>query len=267
MEGRPTTDRSNGMPDPSREDLARHLVTSRIAGSVRTPVWDVLRKPGLIAAGDPEQCFGLSGLQRYTPAEILDQVTAQFGWTHTPGEPSDGPTWIDPELLLAELDRAAERVARAAQSGEHVLFATGHPTGMLGLYQQLCLAMRDAGAKVSRPGDGLAFSFHGHRRRIVYVGRVAVLASNANLYHTHHAHPMELVLEQAGEVDLVVADHGWAGAAAERGIDLVAVADINDPALAMAKAEGRVGVVLGMDDNVLPAAYDPVADYLVAGLR
>jgi hypothetical protein len=78
---------------------------------------------------------------------------------------------------------------------------------------------------------------------------------------------MELVLEQAGEVDLVVGDHGWAGAAAERGIDVVAVADINDPALAMAKAEGRVGVVLGMDDNVLPAAYDPVADYLVAGLR
>jgi hypothetical protein len=255
------------MPDPSREDLARHLVTSRIAGSVRTPVWDVLRKPALIAAGDPEQCFGLSGLQRYTPADILAEVARQFGWTHTPGEDADGPTWIDPELLLAELDRAAERLAAAAASGEHVLFATGHPTGMLGLYQQLCLAMRDAGAKVSRPGDGLAFSFHGQRRRIIYVGRVAVLASNANLYHTHHAHPMELVLEQAGEVDLVVGDHGWAGAAAQRGIDVVAVADINDPALAMAKAEGRAGVVLGMDDNVLPTAYDPVADYLVAGLR
>jgi Phosphatase len=255
------------MPDPSREDLARHVVASRIAGSVRTPVWDVLRKPALIAAGDPEQCFGLSGLERYTPAEILAQVTAQFGWSHTPGEDPGGPTWIDPELLLAELDRAAARLATAASSGEHVLFATGHPTGMLGLYQQLYLAMRDAGAKVSRPGDGLAFSFHGKRRRIVYVGRVAVLASNANLYHTHNAHPMELVLEQAGEVDLVVGDHGWAGAAVERGIDVVAVADINDPALAMAKAEGRAGVVLGMDDNVLPIAYEPVADYLVAGLR
>jgi hypothetical protein len=246
------------MPDPSREDLARHLVASRIAGSVRTPVWDVLRKPALIAAGDPEQCFGLSGLERYTPAEILAQVTAQFGWSHTPGEDANGATWIDPELLLVELDRAAARLATAARSGEHVLFATGHPTGMLGFYQQLCLAMR---------GDGLAFSFHGKRRRIVYVGRVAVLASNANLYHTHNAHPMELVLEQAGEVDLVVGDHGWAGAAAERGIDVVAVADINDPALAMAKAEGRAGVVLGMDDNVLPVAYDPVADYLAAGLR
>jgi Phosphatase len=127
--------------------------------------------------------------------------------------------------------------------------------------------MRDAGAKVSRPGDGLAFSFYGKRRRIVYVGRVATLASNANLYHTHNAHPMELVLEQAGEVDLVVGDHGWAGAAVERGIDVVAVADINDPALAMAKAEGRARVVLGMDDNVLPSNYDPMADYLAAGLR
>jgi hypothetical protein len=255
------------MPDPSREDLARHLVASRIAGSVRTPVWDVLRKPALIAAGDPEQCFGLSGLERYTSAEILAQVTAQFGWRHTPGEDADGPTWIDPELLLAEMDQAAARLAAAARSGEHVLFATGHPTGMLGLYQQLCLAMRDAGAKVSRPGDGLAFRFYGKRRRIVYVGRVAVLASNANLYHTHNAHPMELVLEQAGEIDLVVGDHGFAGAAVERGIDVVAVADINDPALAMAKAEGRAGVVLGMDDNVLPVLYEPVADYLLAGLR
>jgi hypothetical protein len=255
------------MPDPSREELARHLVASRIAGSVRTPVWDVLRKPALIAAGDPEQCFGLSGLERYTTAEILAQVTAQFGWSHTPGEDPNGPTWIDPELLLAELDQAAARLASACERGEHVLFATGHPTGMLGLYQQLCLAMRDAGAKVSRPGDGLAFSFYGKRRRIVYVGRVAVLASNANLYHTHNAHPMELVLEQAGEVDLVVGDHGWAGAAVERGIDVVAVADINDPALAMAKAEGRAEVVLGMDDNVLPTNYDLVADYLVAGLR
>jgi Phosphatase len=255
------------MSDPTREDLARHLVASRIAGSVRTPVWDVLRKPALIAAGDPEQCFGLSGLQRYTPDEVLAEVTAQFGWRPTPGEPSDGPTWIDPELLLAEIDQAAERLARAAAEGEHVLFATGHPTGLLGLYGQVCVAMREAGAKVSRPGDGLAFSFHGHRRRVLYVGRVAVLASGANLYHTHHAHPMELVLEQAGEVDLVVGDHGWAGAAAERGIDVVAVADINDPALAMAKAEGRARVVLGMDDNVLPAAYDPLADHLVARLR
>jgi Phosphatase len=251
------------MPNLSQDQLGRHLVTSRIAGSVRTPVGEVLRKAQLVAAGVPEACFGLSGMNRYTAAEVLAQVTAQYGWTHTPGEPPDGPTWIDPELLLAELDRAAERLARAAAAGEHVLFATGHPTGLLGPYAQLCAASRRAGAKVSRPADGLAFRRGEHRRRILYVAGVAVLASVGNLYHTHDAHPMELLLDQASEVDLVVGDHGWAGAAAERGIDVIGVADINDPALPMAKAEGRAGIVLGMDDNVLPAAYDPVTDYLI----
>jgi hypothetical protein len=251
------------MSNPTRDELGRHLVAAGIAGSVRTPVWDVLRKADLVAAGDPQVCFGLSGMRRHTPAEVLAQVAEQFGWTHTPGEPLDGPTWIDPALVVAELDRAAARLARATSAGEHVLFATGHPTGLLGLYGQLCVAVRRAGAKVSRPADGLAFRMGEHRRRILYVANVAVLASGANLYHTHDAHPMELVLDQAAEVDLVVGDHGWAGAAAERGIDVVSVADINDPALPMAKADGRVGVVLGMDDNVLPAAYDPVADYLI----
>jgi hypothetical protein len=255
------------MPDLTRDELGRHLVASRIAGSVRTPVWDVLRKARLVAAGDPEHSFGLSGLTRHRPEEILAEVTRQFGWAHTRGEPDDGPTWIDPELVLDELDRAAARLRQAAARGEHLLFATGHPTGLLGLYGQLCAAVRRAGAKVSRPADGLAFRLGEHRRRILYVAGVAVLASGSNLYHTHDAHPMELVLDQAGEVDLVVGDHGWAGAAAERGIDVIGVADINDPALPLARADGRAGIVLGMDDNVLPAAYDPLADYLCDRLR
>jgi hypothetical protein len=254
------------MPELTREELGRHLVAARIAGTVQTPVADVLRKAERVAAGDPEHCFGLSGMSRYSPRDVLHQVTAQFGWSHTEGEPLTGPTWIDPELLLDELDRAADRLALAARNGESVLFATGHPTGVLSLHQQLCAALRGAGAKVTRPADGTAFRLGEHRRQVRYVQHVAVLASGANLYHTHDAHPMELVLDQAGEVDLVVADHGWAGAAAERGIDVVGLADVNDPALPMARAEGRAGVVLPMDDNVLPVLYDPLADYLISRL-
>jgi hypothetical protein len=254
------------MPAIAREHLREHLVASRIAGSVRTPVADVLRKAELVAAGDPEHTFGLSGMSRYTPEEVLAEVTRQFGWVHTPGEPGTGPTFIDPELVLDELDRAAERLARAARDGEHLLFATGHPTGLLGMYQLVAAAVRDAGAKLSRPGDGIAFVLGGRRRMVRYVLNVATLASTSHLFHTHDAHPMELVLDQAGEVDLVVGDHGFAGAAAERGIDVVSVADINDPALPMAKAEGRAGVVIGMDDNVLPAYYEPLAEQLSARL-
>ena len=254
------------MPELTRDELGRHLVATRIAGSVQTPVVDVLRKAELVAAGDPDYCFGLSGMIRYSPSDVLDQVRLQFGWTHTKGEPAFGPTWIDPELLLDELDRAAERLRRAAGNGERVVFASGHPTGVLALHQQVCTALRNAGAKVPRPGDGTAFRLREHRRQVRYVQYVAVLASGANLYHTHDSHPMELVLDQADDLDLVVGDHGWAGAAAERGVDVIGIADINDPALPMARAEGRAGVVLPMDDNVLPVHYDPVADYLIARL-
>lgn len=252
---------------PNRDDLREHLVATRIAGSVATPVDDVLRKAQLVADGDPRHCFGLSGMHRYDPTDVLDQVEAQFGWTPTRGEPPYGPTYIDPDLLLAELDRAAERLARAAREGQRVLLATGHPTGIMAMWQQVGLALQAAGAKLLRPGDGHTFVQGKKPRRVRYVLNVAVLSSNADLYHTHDSLPMELVLDRAEDVDLVVADHGWAGAAVERGIDVVSVADINDPALPMARYERRTGVVLGMDDNVLPSHYDPVVEFLTAGLR
>jgi hypothetical protein len=251
---------------PSRDDLREHLVETRIAGSVGTPVDDVLRKARHVADGDPRHCFGLSGMGTYDVADVLEQISEQFGWAPSPDDRPHDPTYIDPDLVLAELDRAAERLALAGRQGERVLLATGHPTGILAMWQQVGLALQAAGAKLLRPADGISVVVARGTRRIQYVLNVAVLSSNADLFHTHEAEPMEAVLDRVEDVDLVVADHGWAGAAAERGIDVVSVADVNDPALPMAKAEGRAGVVIGMDDNVLPAHYDPVAEYLTAGL-
>ena len=57
--------------------------------------------------------------------------------------------------------------------------------------------------------------------------------------------------------DLVVADHGFAGAAIEAGVETVSVADVNDPALLVAKAQGRTDVVVVMDDHVAADAYWP----------
>jgi hypothetical protein len=67
---------------------------------------------------------------------------------------------------------------------------------------------------------------------------------------------MERMLEDETP-DLVFADHGFAGAAIEAGIDTVSVADVNDPALVVARAQGRAGPVVVMDDNVQPEAYWP----------
>jgi hypothetical protein len=70
-----------------------------------------------------------------------------------------------------------------------------------------------------------------------------------------------------GEVrpDLVIGDHGFAGAAIEEGISTIGIADVNDPALIVAKAQARTELVIVMDDNVSPEAYWPCFQAIAAG--
>ena len=102
-----------------------------------------------------------------------------------------------------------------------------------------------------------------------------MLERGASLWHTHSPEPMAAVLRRAGARrtrrcrDLVVADHGWAGCAAQRGLDTVGFADCNDPALFFGEAEGTLGVAVPLDDHVAdPRFYEPMTAYLLeaAGL-
>ncbi len=64
--------------------------------------------------------------------------------------------------------------------------------------------------------------------------------------------------------DLAIADHGWAGAAGQAGIDTVGFADCNDPALFAGAAEGKIDVVVPLDDGVSPHHYAPLTAYILA---
>ena len=64
--------------------------------------------------------------------------------------------------------------------------------------------------------------------------------------------------------DLVIADHGFAGAAIAAGIETVSIADVNDPALLVAQAKGLTDTVLVMDDHVDPTAYWPCFQAIAA---
>jgi methylase of polypeptide subunit release factors len=68
---------------------------------------------------------------------------------------------------------------------------------------------------------------------------------------------MESLLDPGPWPDLVLGDHGFAGAALARGIPVVAVVDINDHALAVAKAEAMDVTIIPMDDNRPPRLYEP----------
>ncbi|HET9250099.1 MAG TPA: phosphatase, partial [Actinomycetota bacterium] len=83
--------------------------------------------------------------------------------------------------------------------------------------------------------------------------------------HTHRPEAMRRMLADE-RPDLVVADHGFAGAAVEAGVETLSIADVNDPALIVAKAQGRTEVVVVLDDHVPADAYWPCFQAVAARL-
>ena len=208
-------------------------------------------------SGDSEDTFGLSGLGKYSAQEVLGFVSELTG---CPADIADigGYDEIDPAKTMDGIVLAARRLRRSAESGDLLFIATGHPTGLLEHHIRVADAYRRAGGKVLRLREDERVPWkRGRHREIRYTGGVGCLADWGALLHTHSAEPMEGLLDAGSWPDLVVGDHGFAGAAIERGIPTIAVMDINDPALAVAWAEGKEVLIVPMDDNRLPRLYEP----------
>ncbi|MFI0213835.1 phosphatase [Streptomyces lydicus] len=255
---------------PSRAELVDHLVRTRIAGEVATPRENNLSHYRSLANGDRHYWFGLEFGDRWTDEQDVLAVMAERCGVNDDPHHRQGQDTIDPELTVDALERAAAVLRKAAADRQRVLFATGHPGGLLDVHRATAAALRAKGCDiVAVPGviaveEGLVVQF----------AEVAMLERGATLWHTHSPAPMAAILDQlerdgAPLPDLVMADHGWAGCAGRRGIETVGFADCNDPALFLAEAEGTLQVTIPLDDHVVsPRYYDPLTAYLLdaAGL-
>lgn len=215
-------------------------------------MWKIKR----LVEGDPVSQFGLTGVNTLPFEEVL-RLIAEAGGIDPDPSVRHGVVIVDPDKVIAALEEIGDRLAEAAARGERVLLATGHPAGLPLLYQATGSLLAESGAKVVRPLEGHTWNDdEGRRRQIRYFRGVGMLTDRASPFHTHSAEAMERMLEDQTP-DLVFADHGFAGAAIEAGIDTVSIADVNDPALVVARAQGRAGPVVVMDDNVQPESYWP----------
>lgn len=253
------------------DDLREHLVTSRLAGEVDTLPGHVLANCRKLVNGDPNYTFGLSDWHDASLDEVHDAVVRLCG-EDVIADPEADVGWIDPDHCLEAIALHRERLAQLARSGGRVLFATGHPTGLLMHYATIARTLGEAGCEVLRPLDDHSLGTEEERvTRVRFVGGVACAASGADLLHTHRPDIMELLLEALGAherlPDLVLGDHGMAGAAIEHGIATLSIADNNDPALPLAQARGRTDAVLAIDDNVAPRLFEPVTAAMLDGLR
>jgi hypothetical protein len=245
--------------------LLEALTKARIAGVVSHDRTNVFRKLLRLCQGDPDAQFGLTGVDSISFEDVLGLMAEAGGFDPDPSVP-DGVVEVDPECIIQRLEQIGDRLTLAADRGERVVLATGHPTGLPLLYAETGRLLEREGAELLRPLQGKSWKEAGRRREVRYLHGVAVLTDRGSTLHTHSPDPMWRMLEEATP-DLVFADHGFAGAAIEAGIDTVSIADVNDPALVVARHQGRAGPVVVMDDNVHPEAYWPCFQVLASRFR
>ena len=274
---------------PTRKELRAHLVRTMIAGDVATPRQNNLLHYRRMANGDPSYQFGLELKPSWSERSVLEMMVKRCGVDPDPLH-LYGDDTIDPEITLDTLEAMGERIGLAARRRERVILATGHPFALTPLYQAVARALEDAGCRVLAPAAGWTYEVDAgyggsELRRIVHAAPGVAMLEGEDLrtHHTHDSRPMEAMLrelavsgsEEDTEAkpdiwpDLAIADHGWAGAAGQAGIDTVGFADCNDPALFAGAAEGKIDVVVPLDDGVSAHHYAPLTAYILdrAGLR
>lgn len=242
----------------SREELEDALVLGGVAGTAAHPLDNVRGNILMLIDGDPDKRFGLSGLPGdFSFDDVLDQVATLAG-VPIDHEARYGRVEIAPAPIVDACVAAGERLALAAGRGERVILATGHPIGLALFYRELDRLLTARGADVLTPAEGLRWRQADlpHDWVIEHWGGVAMLTDGREPRHTHWPDAMERMLAETTP-DLVVADHGFAGAAIEAGVETLSIADVNDPALIVAKAQGRTDTVIVMDDHVAPDDYWP----------
>ena len=248
----------------ARDALRAGGITGRHQSHSRT---DNINKIKALVRGDEDAAFGLTGVTEHSIDDVLSFLARLTGCS-TDVDHLEGEDDLDPDKTIEAIVAAATRLRDAARRGATLLIATGHPTGLLEHHIRVGDAYREAGGKILRLREEEKFPLGNGLGEVRYTGGVGCLARGASLMHTHSAAPMEALLEAEPWPDIVFGDHGFAGAAIERGIPTIAAMDINDPALAVAWGEGRDVTIIPFDDNRPPRLYEPswrIFEKVIAG--
>ncbi|WP_026414195.1 phosphatase [Actinomadura oligospora] len=293
---------------PTRAELRAHLLQTMIAGDVATPRQNNLLHYRRMAARNPYYLFGLRLSKRWSERDVLATMVELCGVDPNPlhiyGDDTIDPE-LTLDALEAMGDRiglaARRRETVLLATGHPATLTPVYQAVAQALADRGCRVLTPARGwtyEIERYGVT-------ETRAIVYTpeGVASVQDDAGSTQHTHDAAPMEAMLaelrggsaDHAGPdggligtagggtdiasdgfvgakpslwPDLAIADHGWAGAAGQAGVDTVGFADCNDPALFAGAAEGKIQVVVPLDDGVSPHHYAPMTAYLLerAGL-
>jgi len=246
------------------EEHARKLLAAGVAGDDTSHgAENNLRKIRLVVEADPNNTYGMEDLLMGVTFEAAYDAVSRHLGNPPDEEATPGRGRIDPARTAEELLKAGGRIRAVAEAGGRIVLATGHPGALLMYYMELAAWVEGLGAKVLTAETQGRYGVRGVP--LDWAGPIGTLGNRASLMHTHDPAPMRDVLQETGPVDLVVADHGFAGAAVAAGVPTIAVMDTNDPAFAVAVHRGADLTAVPMDDNRPLNSYAAALEVLKAG--
>lgn len=253
-----------------RTTLAHALEAGRITGEVATPRENNLSHIRRFLDQERQFDFGVDLTRDWDYDSVFALMVDRAGLRPDP-DFVEGVDTISTDRCIDALDKLAEAVGNVSRAGGRILFATGHPAGMLPVHMAIADAAKDAGAVIDTSDHLIPVPEIGGDVR--QINKVWTWHLHGGSPHTHLAEPMHALLDDiiargGGAPDLVIADHGWAGAASSRGLRTIGYADCNDPALFVAEAQGVLEATVPLDDDVVPNLYRALIDYVLerAGL-
>jgi hypothetical protein len=238
-------------PSP-REALKQQHVAGRSLRYGRDEVLGIMRR---VEHGAPSALCGLPVFPGLTREQVAAAVEVEYGWE------GDGPrARIAPARTVDGFTAAVSRVLEVARGRGRFAFATARPAALLQLYRRIAVRAAAEGAEVLTGQETVGFGANG--RRVRWIDDVAVLTDGAALLADDRVDAAEEWLFTLARPDLVVADHSYAGVASASGLEVVAFADLDAVALAVAAWQGRALRIVPLDDRRPPTAYAGLLDLL-----
>jgi histidinol phosphate phosphatase hisN-like protein len=252
----PDRARERAVPAPKEPSRRDRLKDAHLAGrSTRFSRDDVTAMTRALVRGDREARLGLPPFSGLTEEHVAAATALVFGW-----DGNGARARIDPNRTIEGVRSACARIVESAQGGGRIAFATARPASLLGVYRALAAAASASGARVLSATQSGPVDRAG--RRLWWVDGVAVLSDGESLVAHDSKDAADELLFVLPEPDLVVADRMFAGTAVSQGHEVVAFADLDAIALAVAAWRGMSVRVVPIDDGRPPATYDPVLELL-----
>jgi hypothetical protein len=251
----PAVEVAHDAAPPTPEARLEHAKVAGTGGSGPGPT-ELRRLLERMALNDRRSLGELAPLRGLSADDAWAAVSETYGATR-------GVATIDAARTLDATRRAATRIVEVAATGARIALATARPASLLTVQMAWARLAAAAGADVIDLPDFGPIRADGRTPRwLRWIGAVAVVSDGRALCDTADGEAAREWIFAVPRPALVVADGPFAEVAWEAGVEVVALAGLDRPALAVASAREGRGLVVPLRTDRPARGYAPIEELI-----